>query len=112
MRYLDQRLRPLADRLTEEVGDSVLRHDPVDVSAARHDARTRLEGGLDAADLSALRRGGQRDDGLAVPAARGAPDEVHLTTDAGIEATVQGVGSDLPVRSTARAELIATMRSF
>ena len=46
------------------------------------------------------------------PRGGGAADEVHLSADAGEEAAEQVSAATWPVRSTARAELIATMRSF
>ena len=61
---LDQRERPLADRLPEQIGDAILGDDVVHVRPRNAYAVAGLEQGLDPRGAG-LRGGGEADDGLA-----------------------------------------------
>ena len=62
--------------------------------------------------VPSLRGRGQRDDRLAAARARGAADEVDLAADAARRTRPIESAQTWPVRSTASAELIATMPSL
>src|SRR5690606_301039 len=79
-----------------EVGDPILRDDVVDVVAGGGDSRARGKHGHDAADGSTLRGGREGNDRLAAFRPAGAAHEIHLPTDAAVEASAEAVGADLP----------------
>jgi hypothetical protein len=95
VRDADEGVGALAQGLAVQVDRAVLGHDPVDVSAARHDTGAELQGGRDARDRALRRRGGQRQNGLAPLRERRAMDEVHLSADARVDPVADGVRADL-----------------
>ena len=94
MGNVDDGARSLTQRLSVEIGDSVLRHDVADVRTRRHDTRSLTEESDDLA-LALLRRGRHGDDGLSALGARGSVDEVDLSAEAGEDLGADGVAHDL-----------------
>ena len=94
MRYLDQRHRPLPNRLSEQICDAVLGDHVVHVGPRDPHPIAGLEQRLD--PRGAIVGGGrQADDRLAAGGSRRAPDEGRLCGYAAIELTFELVDADL-----------------
>src|SRR5579871_2790599 len=85
MRDLDQRLGALADGLAMQKRDAEFGDDVADKAARCDHSRPRVEHGYDSRNCSILGRRRHRDDGLAAFGTRGAPQEIHLPTNAAVK---------------------------
>lgn len=91
---IDDGARSLTQRLSVEIGNSVLRHDVADVRTRRHNASSLTEESDNLA-LSLLRRGRHGNDGLSTLRSRGSINEVDLSAEAGEDLGTDGVAHDL-----------------
>ena len=94
MGNIDHRSRSLAQRLSIQVRNAVLRHDVADMRTGGHYTRALLQEAYDLA-VSLLGGRGHGDDGLSTLAARRSVDEVHLAAEAAEDLRTDGVADHL-----------------
>ena len=92
---LDQGQSPLTDRLAEQVGDTVFRHDEMDVGPGDGGGLTLLQSRLDAGALAILGGRRQADDRLAALGSGRAPYEIGLGRYPAVELTLELIGANL-----------------